>query len=344
MKKLLSAMVVLAMIVMVSACSRPPWEWTGCYYQDSACAEMSHDTMTQVVDALNSQDAAALKEVFTPRARMDYWAEIDAGVAYLLSLFPDGDVVWLDPEAEPLVGPWHNQHGTHAVWVSSYYRVASGGEEYQLFFEGWSENEIDPNLAGVSGMGAVPAANENDPRNTNLDAAIRSWQVALDDTGQPSIFMMDDGASSPDRAAQIVDALNRQDAAALHNMVMPGAAPAIDPRLPDLLAQFPHGDIVIHPDPGRAIISERYYGDTRTLVLLSFYRVTSAGVDYRLFFAEYLENIADPGDVGIYAIGAVPMGSQVNEGPEAYMYDWTSLFDFTGVALPGVYNPANERR
>lgn len=344
MKKLLSAMVVLTLVLVLSACSRPPWEWTGCYYDESACAELSHDTMVQIVDALNAQDAAALKEVFTQNARNEYPGEIDDGVAYLLSLFPDGDVVWQDPEEDPMVGPKWNKYGAHAVWVSSSYRLTSGGKDYELFFEGWSENEIDQSDAGVTGMGAVPW---HDPRgDANLNAALRSWYRTLDANERPTVFRMDDGPSSPNVAGQIVDALNAQDGAALRDMFVDGAvanvSTGIDNGLAYLLSQFPNGDLVIvQEDPSVAIISQPFYRDTRTVLLSSFYRVSSGGVDYRLYFAEITENVVDPDAVGIYTLGVVPVAESVSNTPEALMYEWLS-WDIQGGALPGIYIPEDE--
>lgn len=343
-------MVVLAVALVLSGCSLLP-SFTGCYYRESACAPLSHDTMTQIVDALNAHDADALKEVFTQSARTQFSGELDDGVAYMLSLFPGGDVVWLDPEEEPGSGPMWNHYGQHAVWVSSSYHVTSGGNDYRLFFEGWAENEIDSNDVGVHGMGAVPWTEEGVPRISNLDAAYRSWFRSIDlgqRSDRPAFFMLDEGPSSPDRAAQIVDALNAHDAAALRGMFIDAAdavSEQIDEGLAYLLSQFPNGDVVlVQEDPGRAIISEQYDGGRTSVLLSSFYRLSSGGVDYRFYFSEFTGNgLALPG-VGLYAIAVAPVGEFVNEGAEGPIYDWTSSFDAAGSGVPAIYIPEGEIR
>jgi hypothetical protein len=58
-----------------------------------------------------------------------------------------------------------------------------------------------------------------------------------------------------------------------------------------------------------------------------------------LFFADFTENAIMPDNIGIYAIGAVPIVGALNEGPEADIYDWTGSFDIAANSPPGIYIP-----
>lgn len=344
MKRMLTALTAVLVAVLLTSCIRPPWQWTGCFFDSSVCTEISHDTMTQIVDALNTQDAAALEDVFAPWVRAEYERELDEWVAYLLAQFPHGDVVWQDPDEEPHAGPRSNDGGRLAVGMSSRYRVTSGGEEYVLYFRGVAESEIDPDDVGVDRMTITPWTGEDVYRDSNLDAARRSWSVNLNFSLGAGVFMVDDGEAAAVRVAQVVDALNAQDVAALRAMFTSDAvaadAPGIDEALALLLAQFPNRDVVVVPeDPGRTTHNARFFGDEESVLLASFYRVRSAGVDYRLFVAEFTESVQGAGGMGVVAIGATPIEVRVNEVPEAYFYDWTSTFGVEGRGVPGTYLP-----
>jgi hypothetical protein len=92
MRRLASLVVALAGIALLASCSFNPLELLS-----GSDRRLSHERMEQILDAINDQDAATLKSMFTEYALAEYSAEIDEGLEYLLSLFPDGDVVWEDP-------------------------------------------------------------------------------------------------------------------------------------------------------------------------------------------------------------------------------------------------------
>jgi hypothetical protein len=341
MRTFRAVLVMLASTLLLSSCAILPLGRTDCYYSDSRCTQLSRDRVAQIVDALNSQDSAALKEMFTDYALAEYSAEIDDGVAYLLSLFPRGDVVWHEPEAAPRVSKWNN-HGQHTALARSGYLVTSGGNEYSLFFVVFEENENDPDNVGVYGMGA---ALRTDSENSNLEAAFRPWALSFDvhADSPPGVFMADSGQSSRDRAARIVDALNGQDVAALREIFTEYALAAysaeIDDGLEYLLSLFPNGVTVLQEDPGGSAVYKRFDGEASTVLMSSFYRLSSGEVEFRLFFAEFTENAIMPDNIGIYAIGAVPIVGALNEGPEAGIYDWTGSFDVGANSPPGIYIP-----
>lgn len=305
--------------------------------------QLSRDRMAHIVDALNTQDAAALRGMFTDYALAEYSAEIDEGVAYLLSLFPNGDVIWRDHGGVPHETGISNQ----GVWTTlqpSGYEVTSGGNVYSVFFADFVENENDPENVGIYALGAVL---QTDARDSGPEAAFFSWTGLVDvdarSGGPPGIFIGDDGQLSHDRMAQIIAALNSHDAAALKGMFTRYAVEEhstdLDDGLDDLFSYFPEGDVSWQESQGGSAIYKRVDGDARTVLLPSFYRVSSGGVDYRLFFADFTENTIDPDIVGLYAIGVVPAAEWRNSEPEAELYPWTGTFDLDASGHPGIFIP-----
>ena len=111
----------------------------------------------------------------------------------------------------------------------------------------------------------------------------------------------------------------------------------IDEGLRYMLSLFPEGDVVFHEEQGGSAYFERIDGDKSTVLLPTFYTVSSGGVDYRLFFAEFTENSIDPDNVGIYAIRAVPVAEMQLDIPEAYLYHWSNGFYIGASTPPGVF-------
>jgi hypothetical protein len=335
------ALVVIALAVFVSlaSCSFNP---LGLLPRDDS-ANVSRERMAEIVRALNSQDAAALRGVFTEYALTEYSAEIDVGVEYMLSLFPDGDVVWQDPGGAPGVHD-SKRDGKRARLVSSSYPVSSGGHDYSLLFLDFTVNEIDPDNVGIYGMGAV---RRDDPSGSGQGAAFRSWAQSfdadLDVSGPPGVFIGDDGSLSRDRMAEIVDALNAHDSVALEGMFTKYArtehSVELDEGITYLLSQFPIGDIVWFDEGGGSVVYERIDGDEKAILRSTFFVMSSDGVDYRFFFADFTHNTIDPDNVGIYAMGAVPVAGALDEVPEAFIYPWAGSFDVEASNPPGIYIP-----
>lgn len=330
--------VSLATVVLLSSCVFNPFSLLP---PDED--QLSRDRMAQIVDAVNSQDAAALRGMFTEYALAEYSTEIDDGVDYLLSLFPDGDVVWQEEQGGSRLSK-RVDHGRKTVVGWSNYYVSSGGKDFQLFFADFTENTIDPENVGIYAMGAVPRGEAED---LALEAAFYSWGGSFDvgarASSPPGVFIADGGELSRDRAARLVDALNDQDADALRGMFTEYALAEYSTEINDgveyLLSLFPDGDIAWQEEQGGSAVYERFDNGKRTVLLPSFYRVSSGGVDYWLFFADFTENTIHPDNVGIYAIGAVPLAEARNVVPEADIYPWTSSFDVHASSPPGIYIP-----
>lgn len=151
------------------------------------------------------------------------------------------------------------------------------GKEYTLSFSDFTVNTIDPENVGIFMMGAVL---RTDSRDSDMELALRSWfgsiEVDARAGGPPGVFVGDGGGQSHDRAAQIISALNSQDAAALRGMFTEHAlaeySAEIDEGLRYLLSMFPEGQIV-EVGQGGSAVRERVDGDLSTVMLLTFYTV-----------------------------------------------------------------------
>jgi hypothetical protein len=342
MKRFASVLVALAVVVLLPSCSLIPGSLFG-----KSDTVVSNERAVEIVDAINARDAATLKSMFTKYARTEFSAEIDDGLEYLLSLFPDGDVVLVpDTTTFPSVGESVHK-GKKAKLVGKPYLVRSGGNDYSLYFDEFQVNTIDPDNVGIYRMGAFLRTDSDD---SSLELAFHSWAGSLDVDapagGPPGVFVGDSGGLSRDRAAQIVEALNTHDAAALKAMFTDHArteySAQIDDGLEYLLSLFPDGDVVLGADQGGSAVQERIDGDHRTVMLTSFYTVSSGGVDYRLFFADFTENTTDPANTGVYAIGAGPTAETRLDVPEVHLFHWSIPFYIGASTAPGVFIPEPE--
>jgi hypothetical protein len=333
MRRLLSVVsALLAGILLLSSCSLVQ----ALTFNEAAAAKHSLEQMTRIVDALNAQDAASIKGMFTDEARTGYSAEIDHGLEYLFSLFPDGDVTWNEEYGGSTYGYSYDSGQKRVQGISSY-SVRSGGTEYEVVFDEIAFNQIEPGVIGLTGLSAVASTESGD---SPLEVARTSWAGS---DRPPGVFIGDDGAMSRDRTIALVDALNRQDAAAMRNMFTEFAraepSTELDEGLAYLLSLFPNGDVMWQEGHGASAITERIVDGGRTVLQSSFDTVMSGGVAYRLFFAEFTQNELDPDNVGIYAIGAVPQQESMFEVPEAELQHWARTFEVNANAHPGVFVP-----
>jgi len=337
-RRFVSVIVALLGVLLLASCSLTPFSAPSHGKSDT---QLSLDRLGHIVDALNAHDAAALKSMFTEHARTEYSAEIDDGLTYLLSLFPDGGVVPVDPKYAPSVSGNVTDAG-RATLVSSGYTVSSGGKKYSLFFADFTVNQIDPLNVGLYVLGA---ALETESGHSGAEMAMNSWgqRVDVDASGPPGVFVADNGQLSRDRMGQIVDALNAHNAAALKGMFTPYArtkySAQIDKGLDYLLSQFPNGGITWQPEQGGSAVYERDVDGKKTVLLPTFYTVSSGGKDFRFFFADFTENTIDPDNLGIYAIGAVPAAEIWLDEPEKEIYTWSSSFDLEASTPPAVFIP-----
>ena len=148
-----------------------------------------------------------------------------------------------------------------------------------------------------------------------------------------------------DRMEQIAAAVSDGDAAALRAMFSTRAldqAVEIDGALDQLLSSFPNGGLTweLWESPR----AERQYKDGKlTEVLLALYRVSADGRDYALFLAEFTVNeVINPDNVGLYALGVVPWTDQPSYGCAEPFYSLACAIhadESDAEGYPGVYVP-----
>lgn len=345
MRRLASVVVALVGVLLLASCSFNPLSWlTGNNRQ------LAHDRMAQIVEALKDQDAVALKGMFTEYALAEYSAEIDDGLEYLFSLFPNGDVAWEDPENGPGYYEW-KRDGRTTVLLPSLYRVSSGGEDYWLYFAEFTVNEIDPDNVGVYGMGVAPRTAGSSPAlaGSGPEGVFFAWTGSLvesydvDANGPPGVYVpdYDETQLSDRRMAQIVDEFNTQDQLGLLEWFSGYArteyAAELDDELDALFVLFPDGDVVWEELPDGPVVRERTDGDNETILLLSTYRASSGGKDYWLFFADFTVNTIDPNNLGLYAVGVAPRTESGDSTPESALFAWADSFDVDAGTPPGIF-------
>jgi hypothetical protein len=172
MRKSLLSVVMLAIIACVlSACSLLP-VGPGVYLDgDNAQADAQ---MEKIAAAVKDQDPAALKALFTKRA-LDEAVDIDAGLEYFLSFFPDGEFTW----KRDAIGSEGETDGSGATteMLRANYRLTVDGEDYRLFFADFTVNDLlDPDNVGIYAMGLTPWTGDNE---TGGSKAFSEWAGAI---------------------------------------------------------------------------------------------------------------------------------------------------------------------
>ena len=335
MRRLTALIAAIACVLLLSSCSL-----ISGFVGGPSDDQVVRDKMAHIIEAINDRDAAALRAMFTEYARAEYSAEIDEGVAHLLSLFPHGDVIWED-DGEPAGGGSGSDEYFKSSWLGGMSDlVSSAGKKYVLSFSVFTKNTIDPKNVGIFRISLNPWT-ESGVSGAEL-ASCGSIDTQDPRKGAPpGVIVSDGGEMSHDRAVAIVDALNAHDAAALKSMFTEYArttySAQIDQGLTYLLSLFPDGDVTLGGAPGGSAVCQRIVGDTRTVLLPTYYTVHSGGLDYRLFFADFIQNTIDPTNVGIYAMGATRAAECGRCGPEADLNTWADDFYVGASTRPGVF-------
>jgi hypothetical protein len=154
---------------------------------DSARERMD-SRMEQIVDAINSQDAAALKAMFSPHA-LEQVTDINSGLDHLLSFFPDGVDTW---EIHKFQEEGRSSAGKKTELLLAYYALTVGGSEYWFFFADFTVNEVtNPSNVGIYAMGAEPWA---EYPHTGSEEEFMTWAASIrydesDENGYPGIYV-----------------------------------------------------------------------------------------------------------------------------------------------------------
>lgn len=332
MRKLVSGAVALLCAVLLSSCFllSPPVP----YDRQQADARME-----QIADAVNSQDAAALKALFSPHA-LELAPDIDARVEYFLSLFPDGIVSW---ESDALWAEGSEGFGTEMLHIPV--TVITDGGKFELSFADFTVHE-NHDYVGLYALGATPWVDGQ----TLASGAFRTWagSMRLDEShlnSYPGIyFPLDTSEVSIQKLNLIIDVVNNRlyDAEWLggrfSDYVRFEQPARIDDELEELFAHFSDRDVVRQEDPHvEPVIRERVDGDGETRLMLASYRVSSGGSDYWLSFAYFTDYSSNPDKVGFYAMGIAPWTASGVSPEELALFAWLDRFDIDASVPPGVF-------
>ena len=339
MRRLLIALVALFCVVLLSSCSLLS-------LVSESSDEMANARMEEIAEALNTQDASALKLLFSPYA-VERATGLDDGLEYLLSFFPNGGVTW---ERYTVSQSKEKQGGqlSDALWAS--YTISVDGTDYRLFFADFVANDANPEKLGLYGLGVTPLTEGS---VSSADVGIKYWVQGLDlysdgEYGYPGIYVPNDDILYPPeqadaRMAQIASALNTHDAAALGALFASTAAEEatnFEGSMAALLAIFPSGDLTWQQS------DVALFGDdlgTELKLLISTYDVSAGGEEYFLYLADFIVDAENPDNVGLASLAVTPWFDPYGDDKDEAYIDWTPTWDFEAEGRVGIYVPAEQK-
>lgn len=154
MRKILAAAAAIACAALLASCSLVSGVTGTLVDSDFQKADAQ---MQRIGDAINSHDAAALKTLFSPRA-LEQASDIDRGLDYFLSFFPNGGVTW---QRDAIGSEADLDNGQASELLHANYDVFADGKEYFVSFADFTVNDaVDPQNAGIYGLGVTPYATD----------------------------------------------------------------------------------------------------------------------------------------------------------------------------------------
>jgi hypothetical protein len=330
MRRVLSVVVALVCVVVLSSCALLP----GHLFETDehrAAAQMK-----VIAAAINSHDAAALKALFSPRA-VQQATDLDARLNTLLATFPNGLTWGLDSV------PFSSDNQTDVFDV--YVKVSADGKDYRFFFADYTRDVTHPDNVGIYALGITPWY-EGFPVGPaqSFDTWAGAMNVVVSKDGYPGVYA---GYDNSQLSRQTLDSIIRQ-------LNSPGAgflgdyyfskyarterATEIHDGIAKLIALFPDGGIIAPDEQAAPVVREKTDSGGRTLLLLSTYRISSGGVQYWLFCADFREN-TDPNKLGIHAIGVAPRTASGDSAAEQALFSWAATFDVDSSTPPGILIP-----
>ncbi len=137
----------------------------------------------------------------------------------------------------------------------------------------------------------------------------------------------------------IADAVKNHDVAALKKLFSPPAqekATDLDGGLEYFLSVFPSGRMTWKTVAIHTSTDSKFSKQTEEV--FSLYKVSAAGKEYLLFFADFTVNeIDDPRNVGLYALGVTPYTTQTEtaSGAKKPFFAWEGSFQVDAPKAPG---------
>ena len=150
MKRILGALLSLAIIGLLSACSVIPQPAVP-LLDDSG--EQAKAQMRLIEGAIKNHDADALKALFSPFAR-EQATDLDGGLDYFLSTFDSGLITW----GNAGIGSTSETEGFKETTVLfCNFTLVADSKKYELYFAYYPVNEIvDRRNVGIYALGVAP--------------------------------------------------------------------------------------------------------------------------------------------------------------------------------------------
>jgi hypothetical protein len=176
-----------------------------------------------------------------------------------------------------------------------------------------------------------------------LSAALLS-SCSLWPVGPGGDIYDDDYQQADARMEQIAAAVNSQDADGLKGMFSTRSldeATGFDEGLAYFLSFFPDGGLTWERDSVGADGAQE--DGKRTELLRAYYKVSADGADYWFYFADFTVNeVIDPENVGLYALGVTPWTEDRYSGPSEPFFYWAGGIQIENDGpngYPGIYVP-----
>ena len=188
MRRILGPGLALACVGLLSSCALLPGvDGASIAGQDQQVnVEMQH-----IADAVKHHDAAALKKLFSTTAR-EKATDLDAGLAYFLSIFPSGRMTW---KSEGNASTGDDEYGKQTTVVFANYEAFANGKKYLVYFVDYTVNQVDdPHNVGIYALGVAPYNPHPFTAPTASSTAFDNWSSQFDiknhkATGTPGVYI-----------------------------------------------------------------------------------------------------------------------------------------------------------
>lgn len=190
-RRIVGAVVALVCVGLLSSCTLlrlPPSPL------DDDSKQQTDVQVQRIVDAVRHHDAAALKKLFSSRAR-DEATGLDRGLSYFLSAFPSGAVTW---KSQGISSSSENESLTRVIELYGNYEVLAGGKKFDLYFAYFSVNDFDPDNTGIYALGITPhPASPTTASGAKQPFDVWASQFGISDkdhtaTGDPGVYIPQD--------------------------------------------------------------------------------------------------------------------------------------------------------